>query len=222
MIDLHTHTLFSDGVLLPCEMVRRAETKGYRVIGLTDHVDNSNIEFVITNLVRACRDIDKNWKIKVIPGVEITHMPLACLKNAVRFARSKGARLVIVHGESPIECVIPGTNKTAILAGADILAHPGLISIEEAKLAASRDVYLEITARSGHSLANGHVARVAKTAGAKLVIDTDSHDPKELISKDFAEKVLFGAGLDKQEVKEVFKNSEALACRLLDIKKLVR
>ena len=219
MIDLHTHTLFSDGVLLPCELARRAQTKGYKVIGITDHVDSSNIEFVINGISKACKDVNRYWKIKAIPGVEITHMPIECIKGAVKLARSSGAKLVIVHGETPVECVIPGTNKAGILAGADILAHPGKISLEDAGLAAKRGVHLEITTRKGHSLGNKHVARTAREAGAKLVIDSDSHDPEDLITRDFAEKILLGAGLDKKEVKEVFANSEKLACRLLDINK---
>jgi uncharacterized phage-associated protein len=32
MIDLHTHTLFSDGELLPSELVRRAEMTGYEAL----------------------------------------------------------------------------------------------------------------------------------------------------------------------------------------------
>lgn len=214
MIDLHTHTLFSDGVLLPCELARRAQAKGYKVIGITDHVDSSNIEFVIDGISKACKDVNRYWKIKAIPGVEITHMPIECIKDAVKLARSSGARLVIVHGETPVECVIPGTNKAGILAGADILAHPGKISLEDAELAAKRDVYLEMTTRKGHSLGNKHVAAIAKKAGAKLVIDSDSHDPGDLITKDFAEKVLLEAELTKEEAKEVFKNSERLVSRL--------
>ena len=81
MIDLHTHTLLSDGELLPTELARRAQDKGYKVIGITDHVDSSNIDFVIPRIIMACNDINKNWKIKAIPGVEITHMPLELIKS---------------------------------------------------------------------------------------------------------------------------------------------
>lgn len=221
MIDLHTHSLCSDGVFLPSELARRAEKKGYRVIGITDHVDASNIDFVIDKLIKACNDINKNWKIKAIPGVEITHMPLKSIKGAVKFARSKGIKLVVVHGETPVECVIPGTNREGMLSCPDILAHPGLISLEDAKLAADKGVYLEISGRKGHSFANGHVAKTAKAAGAGMVINSDSHGPEDLLTKDLAEKILLGAGLDKKEAKEVFKNSEALACRILDIKKVI-
>ncbi|MFC1666252.1 histidinol phosphate phosphatase domain-containing protein [Candidatus Omnitrophota bacterium] len=221
MIDLHTHSLLSDGALLPSELARRAQEKGYKVIGITDHTDISNIECVVDALLRVCKDINKNWKIRSIPGVELTHMPLSTIKGAVKLARSKGIRLVLVHGETVSEPVIPGTNKEAILAGPDILTHPGLISFEDAKLAASKGVYLEITARSGHSLTNGHIAEASKSTGAKLVINSDAHDPGDLITRGFAEKVLIGAGLDKKEAKAVFKNSEILACHSLDIKRLI-
>ena len=66
---------------------------------------------------------------------------------------------MVVHGETLVEPVEEGTNHEAIMAGVDILAHPGLISEEDVRLAKERKVLLEISARKGHSLSNGHVAR---------------------------------------------------------------
>ena len=51
MIDLHTHSLFSDGELLPSELIRRAYITGYTALAITDHVDSSNIDFVIPRIV---------------------------------------------------------------------------------------------------------------------------------------------------------------------------
>ena len=214
MIDLHTHSLLSDGCLLPSELARRAEVKGYKVIGITDHADASNIDFVINGILKACKDINKNWKIKVIPGLEITHMPLESIKEAIKFARSKGIKLILVHGETLSEPVAPGTNRVAIASGADILAHPGLISLEDAKSAAAKGVMLEVTSRAAHSFTNGHVVKIAKAAGATLVINSDSHSPENLLTKDFAKKILFGAGLDEKEVAVVFENSKELVAPL--------
>ena len=76
MIDLHTHTLLSDGELLPSELVRRAVVAGYTAIALTDHVDISNIDFVLPRIVKVAQNLSRHWPIKVIPGVEITHAPL--------------------------------------------------------------------------------------------------------------------------------------------------
>ena len=68
MIDLHTHSLLSDGELLPSELVRRAETAGYKAIAITDHSDASNLDFVIERIVNVCNEL-KGSGIPVIPGV---------------------------------------------------------------------------------------------------------------------------------------------------------
>ncbi len=48
MIDLHTHSSFSDGELIPSELVRRAFVLGYTAIAITDHVDYTNIEHILS------------------------------------------------------------------------------------------------------------------------------------------------------------------------------
>ena len=211
MIDLHTHTLFSDGVLVPSELVRRAVMKGYEVIAITDHADASNIDFIIPRVALACRELGRRWKITAIPGIELTHIPPETFAELTDKARTLGAAIVVAHGETLVEPVHPGTNRAAIEARVDILAHPGLITREEAELAARNGVCLEITSRKGHSLSNGHVARTAGEAGAKLVLDTDSHEPGDLITDEFRKSVLLGAGLSTERIAGVLKNSMELA-----------
>lgn len=211
MIDLHTHSLFSDGVLVPSELVRRALMKGYEVIAITDHADASNLDFAIPRVAAACKELTKRWKITALPGIELTHIPPETFANLTERARSLGAVVVVAHGETLVEPVHPGTNRAAIEARVDILAHPGLITKEEAELAVRNGVYLEISSRKGHSLSNGHVARIAGETGAKLVIDTDTHEPGDLITDDFAQNVLSGAGLSKGRIAEVLKNCHELA-----------
>ena len=215
MIDLHSHTLFSDGELLLSELVRRAEVAGYRVLNVSDHVDASNIDFVVPRVVKAVAELNRLSKIRVIAGVEITHVPLEQIAPLVKEARKLGAQLVTVHGETLSEPVIPGTDEAAIEAGCDIVAHPGLIGVKAAKLAAKRGVCLEISGRKGHCLANGHVAKVARASGAKLVFGSDSHAPGDLVTKEQAERILRGAGLDDAEVAQVWKNAEELAKKAL-------
>lgn len=214
MIDLHTHTLLSDGALLPSELVQRARDKGYTAIALTDHVDSSNIERVVKELLKAAESLNKLGSVKVIPGVEITHVLPQGLKAIVKKARDLGAKLVLVHGETIMEPVEKGTNKSAIEAGADIVTHPGLISADDVNLAKEKGVYLEITARSGHSLTNGHVAKLAMKAGAKLVFSTDSHVPGDLADDRKRERVLMGCGLNKDKIKDTIKNSEDIVKRI--------
>src|SRR3989338_10498791 len=117
MIDLHTHTILSDGALLPSELARRAEAIGYKAIGITDHCDRSNIDFVVPRIVKASESLNRFWKIKVIPGVELTHVPLGDIGPLVQIARENGAKVVIGHGETLCEPVIKGTNRRAIECG---------------------------------------------------------------------------------------------------------
>ena len=55
MIDLHSHTFFSDGALVPSEHVRRFEQLGYVAIAITDHADASNIHILIPNLLKVAK-----------------------------------------------------------------------------------------------------------------------------------------------------------------------
>ena len=213
MIDLHTHSLLSDGELLPSELVRRAEVMGYRAIAITDHSDASNIDFVIERIVNVCNELKA--AIPVIPGVELTHIPPSQIGLMVKKARDLGARLVLVHGETVVEPVSQGTNRAAIEAGVDILAHPGLLTPEDAMLAAEKGVCLELTARKGHSLSNGHVASVAKKIGVDMVLNTDTHSPSDLISDDMAVRIVVGAGLTEGDFMEITKNAEKILQRVL-------
>jgi putative hydrolase len=214
MIDLHTHSLLSDGALLPSELVRRAETAGYKAIAITDHSDASNLDFVIERVLNVCNEL-KGSGIPVIPGVELTHIPPRQIGQMVKKARAFGARLILVHGETITEPVAPGTNRAAIDAGADILVHPGLISEEDTRFAAERSIYLEISARKGHSLSNGHVARHAKIFGVKMVLNTDAHSPSDLISDEMAMKIALGAGLTEEDFKRITKNAEEILEKVL-------
>ncbi len=218
MIDLHTHTLLSDGALIPSELVRRAMVKGYEIIGLTDHVDSSNIDFVLPRLIKVADDLNKVWgeKIKVIPGIEITHVPLQLIPELITYARNQGNVLVIVHGQSPIEPVIEGTNKVAIESGADILAHPGWIDEDLARLAKQNGVYLELTARSGHNKANKHILQKARSTGALLVFNTDAHEPDDLLTeKQFKMILEEDLNMTQKEIEQLKTNAYNLAARFI-------
>lgn len=214
MIDLHTHTLLSDGELLPSELVRRAQVKGYTAIALTDHVDSSNIDFVLPRIAKVSKILNKDWDIFVIPGVEITHAPIGEIPALIKFARKNGAKIVLVHGETVSEPVIPGTNRCAIEAGCDILSHPGNIKENDVILAAERDVVLEITTRKNHSSTNSHVYGLAKLNKARLVLNTDSHSPDNLISDEEAQKFLTSLGLDQDEIEAILRNSQNIVTRI--------
>ena len=87
--ELHTHSTFSDGELIPAELVRTAKTLGASAIAITDHVDMTNVEHVVKNVIRAVELTDDS--IKVIPGVEITHVPPSKMDKVIADARRFGA-----------------------------------------------------------------------------------------------------------------------------------
>lgn len=210
MIDLHIHSIFSDGELIPSEIVSRARAKGVEAIAITDHVDSSNLEFVLDGISRVAQDLSRESGVLVLPGVEITHVPPTLIPELVVKSRELGASIVVVHGETIVEPVPPGTNRAAIEAGADILAHPGLITEEDGQLARENGVYLEITSRGGHSYTNGHVVSIARKTGAELIFNTDSHSPRDFNSMEEAVRILRGAGLDDDEVTRIFENSKKI------------
>jgi histidinol phosphatase-like PHP family hydrolase len=211
LIDLHTHTFASDGVLLPSELIRRAVAAGYRAIGITDHGDATNMEDLLQRAMKASRAWAENGEITVVPGVEITHVPPGQIPALAAKARELGAKVVVVHGETVTEPVAPGTNAAAVRCpDVDILAHPGLLSEEDALAASRNNVYLEITSRKGHSAANGNVAAVAARAGANLIFGTDAHGPGDLADVEYARKILLAAGIEENKVDYVFANAEKL------------
>jgi len=215
MIDLHTHSFFSDGELIPSELIRRAEAIGYKAIAITDHVDSSNIDLVIPRIVSALKKLKGFISIEAIPGAEITHAPPQLILELVKEARYLGAKIVIVHGETIVEPVTPGTNRAAIEANADILAHPGIISEEDLLLAKEKGVTLEITSRKGHSLSNGYVAKEAMRFGVPLCINTDAHSPSDLITKETAISILLASGIEKNHIDSIFENSKTLVEKAL-------
>jgi len=212
MFDYHTHSLLSDGELLPAELIHRASHLGYRAIGITDHVDSGNMEEVIGQLTRTCRDIGRHSEMILVPGVELTYLPPAMIRELAGRARDLGASLVIVHGETVAEPVAPGTNQAALSSEIDVLAHPGIMTVEEVQLAAERGVYLELSARKGHSLANGRLVRLAREQGVLhlLVIASDAHAPEDLLTEETVRSVGLGAGLTPAELKQVIENGETL------------
>ena len=200
MYDFHTHTFLSDGVASPIELIRTAYRIGYETMAITDHVGPGNLEFVLKTLIKECEMASHRWDILALPGVEITYVPKEDIDLLANEARRMGARVVNVHGETVVEQVEPGTNLAAVRSkNVDILAHPGLITPDEARTAAENGVFLEVSARRGHGLANGHVVRAAREAGARMVLDSDAHAPADLLTREFAMTVALGAGLSRED-----------------------
>jgi histidinol phosphatase-like PHP family hydrolase len=203
--DFHTHSFLSDGVLSPIELIRRAVATGHGAIAVTDHAGPGNLEMVLDQLRRECALATQYWPIVALPGVEITHVPAAAIRGVARRAREAGAAVVVVHGETVMEPVEEGTNRAAVdCDDVDVLAHPGLLSAEDAARAAARGCFVEISGRKGHAFANGHVVKTALAAGVRLVLNSDAHEPSDLLTEAFALRVLRGAALPEGEFAAVY------------------
>ena len=239
--DFHTHTVFSDGGMIPAGLMQRALVRGCLGLAITDHVDSSNLEWAFENLLKFVEELGqewqpdivpggdvttaplntldsgslpKNWHLPLIPGVELTSVPPRKIEALAQKARSLGAKWVVVHGETIMEPVAPGTNRAAIEAGVDLLSHPGLITAEDAARAAELGVYLEITTHKGHGMANGWVAQRARESGAKLLLNTDCHISAEILDANQRRAIAFGAGLTAEEIDRIWLNGRRIMDRI--------
>lgn len=214
--DFHTHTSLSDGVLSPMELIRRALVNGYRAVALTDHASTGELGRIIQETIETCAVARSHWPILAIPGIELTHLPAQAIAEAARKAKELGAWIVVVHGETIVEPVPEGTNLAALRSpDVDILAHPGQITGEEAQLAAANGIFLEISFRKGHCLANGHVASMARQFGAKLLLNSDAHSEEDLLTDSLAVKIGRAATLDEAACHQVLSiNPQALISKL--------
>lgn len=213
--EFHTHTIHSDGELLPIELMRRASVIGIGVVAITDHAGAGNIECLISKIKGDC-ELAEDFGIIAIPGVELTHVPPKKIPALAKKAKRAGAEIVVIHGETIVEPVPELTNRYSVdCPDVDVLAHPGLLSPRDAETARDNGIFIEITSRKGHSLTNGLVARVALAVKASLVINTDAHAPNDLIDLEFARKVAQGVGLSESEAQRALvSNPKALMKRI--------
>lgn len=199
-IELHSHTLLSDGQLTASELVRRAIQKKHAAIAITDHADAANIDFILNSLNNFIKYSRDHFGIPVICGIELTHTPPQDINELSKYAKQNGAELVIVHGETPVEPVAEQTNRFALESEyVNILAHPGFITKEELKVAKKNNKYIEITSRKGHNWTNGHIVKMAKDINCKFLVNTDTHSPSDLIDYETSVMVAKGAGLSLEQ-----------------------
>ena len=211
MLDLHTHTFFSDGSYVPAELTRRCSVKDYRGLVMSDHCDQSNVASVLEKTTRFVRETGGTVHgLKVLPGCEVTHVPPEMVADVVERARELGAEVVLVHGESLAEPVLEGTNRAAVESGADVLAHPGLIEEDVARTAAENGMLLEVSARKGHCLSNGHVVEMARRTGAGLSFGSDGHEGSDYPTLEHARRIAAGAGMKADEIRDMFANNARL------------
>ncbi|MDD5155777.1 MAG: histidinol phosphate phosphatase domain-containing protein [Candidatus Omnitrophica bacterium] len=206
MYDLHIHSLLSDGVLLPSGIAVRYMALGFKAIAITDHCDYSNVKANTAAILEFTAHWPNNSGIKVLPGIELTHLPVEQFSPLTKYCRRQGIKVIVAHGQTLAEPVIKNTNRAALEADIDILAHPGLISDEDARLAKKNNIFLEVTCRRGHKVTNVHVIEKALKAGAKLILNTDSHTPEDIISPQEMVKTARHSGLSISQIDKIYRD----------------
>jgi len=213
--DFHTHTVITDGELLPIESIRRARVLGYKAIAITEHLGAEDPAPLLERLKQECRMGSEGFGVQAFFGVEITHVPPKFIAAVAGRARKAGAQVILVHGETVAEPVARGTNWAAVGSDIDILAHPGLLAPREARATAAKGIFLEVTSRPGHAYTNGHVVATGRAAGAAFLINSDSHAPKDMMGEDMAARIGMGAGLDQKELHRTLKDNPRQLIRRL-------
>lgn len=215
--ELHSHTNFSDGRASIEEMLNRARELN-SAIAITDHFigDEFFINKIlypnISSLDKFLNHINKSIrKFKtddLIFGIEITRVNPKRIHKIAKAAKEHNL-IVIVHGETEIDKVPPGTNTTALdCEYVDILAHPGHLSEEDALKAKENNVFIEINAR--HKSENPKIVRICKKFNLKMVINTDAHSVEELVDYNGAKKIGMDAGLSEDEVLKANENAKEI------------
>ncbi len=208
-IDFHSHSYLSDGVTSATDMWNEADALAHRALALTDHIGLEDPRPLLDRLRQEASAWEGTDFLPLV-GVELTKVPARRIADTARRARRAGAEIVIVHGETILEHVPPGTNHAALDSGlVDVLAHPGLLEARDAELAHAHSVVLELSARPGHGLCNGLVARRALAAGAEVVVDSDAHRPDDLVPLAVARRIAHGAGLSDERVERAIVRTPA-------------
>lgn len=219
MVDFHV--MLSAGTVSggmdAASALRYASLAGLRFVGLTMISDGSDLARV-RDVAAHVRRLSLYADMEARVGVELHHVPPALLPDTVREARECGAEIVLVHGETLCDQVEPGTNFAAVEAGADIIAHPGLIDEKCAEFAAERGVALEFTSCPRHGLANAHVADLALRFGCLLVRGSAARGASELTTRSFWGQIIRGADVfgkidGKSNLLKLMEDSESALIR---------
>jgi histidinol phosphatase-like PHP family hydrolase len=215
LVDLHSHTTLSDGRLSFEDLVSAAERNHYDVLAITDHVDPGTDHREIALTVRAEVDrLARDTAVRLLAGVEITDYEPSRMDEVAREVRQAGAQIVVAHGECLMLDVLPGTNAAAARSrNVHILAHPGLLTRDEAAMAARNGVFIELSALVHASYANGHIFRIARQVGAPIVVNSDAHTRDNLLTPRKVASVILGAGGSTLDAHRIMDQAPSLLAR---------
>jgi len=218
--DVHMHTNASDGHNTIREMAEAALAVGYGYIAITDHSKNLAMTNGLDDRramehVKRIREVDKEMegRIRVFAGIEVDILA----DGALDLADETLAEMEIVVASIHSRFDQSREEMTARILRAienpyvRILGHPtGRLLLRREPFALDLGVILAKAAELGvaveHNAAperldlNDRDLRLAKELGCKIVIDSDSHDARNLGKMEYGLRQLKRAWLRKQDV----------------------
>ncbi len=229
--DLHMHTTASDGHNSITEMAEAALAVGYRYIAITDH---SKILAMTGGLdekralehIRNIREVDRRMegRIRVFTGIEVDILADGALDLDDEVLAQMDVVIASVHTrfEQSREEMTARVLRAIENPNVRILGHPtGRLLLRREPFAIDMGAVLRRAAELGvaaeHNAAperldlNDHDLRLAKELGCKVVINSDSHDSRNLGKMEYGLRQLRRAWLGPGDVLNTLEAGEFLA-----------
>ncbi len=229
--DLHMHTTATDGRNSIREMADAALAVGYRYIAITDHSKNLAMtngldEKRAIEHVQRIHEVDHQMegRIRVFAGIEVdiladgaldledevlAQMEIVVASVHTHFAQSREemtARILRAM-ENPYVRILGHPTGRLLLRREPFALDLGLILRRAAELG----VAVEHNAAPERLDLNDRDLRLAKELGCKIVIDSDSHDARNLGKMEYGLRQLRRAWLGPQDVLNTLEADEILA-----------
>ncbi|ADT84036.1 PHP domain-containing protein [Thermococcus barophilus] len=210
MIDIHTHTQYSDGIGMIGDNVAEAEKKGLKLVGISDHVHYFTPKRLNT-YISEIRQIKKDSEITVLAGIEAN-----ILATGVDITTEMAKKLDYVIASAHVWLDPGGIDayldliKIAIQdENVDIIGHFGNVfpyigypSYEEyleiVELAEEYGKAFEISSR--YRVPELDFIKLCIRRGIKLTFASDAHIPSDVGAIRWSEKVFKKAGGTREDL----------------------
>jgi DNA polymerase (family 10) len=228
--DLHMHTNASDGHNTIREMTDAALACGYRYIAITDHSKNLAMtngldEKRALEHIQRIREVDHQMegRIRVFAGIEVdiladgildlddevlAQMEIVIASVHTRFEQSREEMTarVLRAVENPYVRILGHPTGRLLLRREPFALDTGAVLRRAAELG----VAVEHNAAPERLDLNDRDLRLAKELGCKIVIDSDSHDARNLGKMEYGIRQLRRAWLGPQDVLNTLEAKEFL------------
>ncbi|MGD0729962.1 MAG: DNA polymerase/3'-5' exonuclease PolX [Terracidiphilus sp.] len=229
--DLHMHTVASDGRNTIREMADAALACGYQYIAITDHSKNLAMtngldEKRALEQIQRIRQVDRQMegRIRVFAGIEVDiladgaldlddavlaqmEMVIASVHTRFEQSREEMTARVIRAIENPYVRILGHPTGRLLLRREPFALDMGAVLRRAAELG----VAMEHNAAPERLDLNDRDLRLAKESGCKIVIDSDSHDARNLGKMGYGVRQLRRAWLGPEDVLNALEAEDFLA-----------